>query len=69
MSVDKSNVNRRKGKKTHFVIAVLPLTPPARSPLSGASSEKHAVGCSQQVSVDANETCKTTQNAPLSSVC
>lgn len=53
-------------KKKHFVIPVLPQMPPAPSSLSGISSEKRAVCCSQQVSADANETCKTTQNAPLS---
>ena len=76
MSVDKSNANRRKEKKKkrqkktqHFVFAVLPQTLPAPSFLSGTSSQKHAECCSQQASADANETCKTTQNAPLSSVC
>lgn len=71
MSADKSNANRRKqwGGKKHFVIPVLPQTPPAPSSLSGISSEKRAVCRSQQVSADANETCKTTQNALLSCAC
>lgn len=66
MQTSPTQIEESNGGKKHFVIPVLPQTPPAPSSLSGISSEKRAVCCSQQVSADTNETCKTTQNAPLS---
>lgn len=67
MSVDWSNANRRKEfkKKNNLSLQSSPKHHPALLPEQGILWKAY----SQQVSADTNETCKITQNAPLSSVC